>query len=164
MAEAVGKTKGGWQTYEKGSAVPGGNVFKALSELGFNASWFFNDNVPMLLDEEPRSPQAPADGQPAADNKSIPHLPSDKLGLGESVELLAKIYNSGNTVLIRAIAANLHAFSEAIDNKALAQRAIDMMDEMNQRMFAMEKDLALLKEENEDLKKKPPGDSQQASG
>lgn len=62
MAEAVGKTKGGWQTYEKGSAVPGGNVFKALSDLGFNASWFFNDNVPMLLDEAHRSSPSPADG------------------------------------------------------------------------------------------------------
>lgn len=164
MADAIGKSFVAWQKYEGGKSIPGGQVFEELTKLGFNASWFFSDDVPMLLAAEPSSPQASANGQPAANNKAIPHMPSDKLGLGESVELLAKIYNSGNTVLIRAIAANLHAFSEAVDNKALAQKAIDMMDQMNQRMLAMEKDLAILKEENEDLKKKPPGDSQQASG
>ena len=97
-------------------------------------------------------------------NANVSLLPSDNLGLGESVELLAKIYNSGNKVLIRAIAANLNAFGEAIDNKALAQKAIDMMDGMNRRILAMENDLAKLKEENEALRKDPPGHKQQAEG
>lgn len=159
MGEAVGKTKQGWQTYERGISVPGGNVFQALCDLGFNPGWFFSDDVPMLLRENSERPPAiknTADASP---------LPSDNLGLGESVELLAKIYNSGNKVLIRAIAANLNAFGEAIDNKALAQKAIDMMDEMNKRMLALEEDLAKLKSENEELKTREPAhDRQQATG
>ena len=159
MADAIGISKRGWQTYEEEKSVPGGNVFRALSDLGFNASWFFNDDVPMLLRENSERPSAVKESADASP------LPSDNLGLGESVELLAKIYNSGNKVLIRAIAANLNAFGEAIDNKALAQKAIDMMDEMNKRMLAMEKDLAKLKSENEELKtREPVKDQHQATG
>jgi hypothetical protein len=110
------------------------------------------------------SPRTAAATEPKKENVTVSSLPSDTLGLGESVELLAKIYNSGNTVLVRAINANLHAFSEAVDNKALAQRAIDMMDEMNRRVLTLENKLANLEKENEDLKRKPPGDSHQANG
>ena len=158
MADLVGSGHRSWQGYEQGTSFPGGKVFQALSDLGFNASWFFNDDVPMLLDEQLR--------RSTATNETVDTapLPSDNLGLGESVELLAKIYNSGNKVLIRAIAANLNAFGEAIDNKALAQKAIDMMDGMNRRILAMENDLAKLKEENEALRKDPPGHKQQAEG
>jgi len=165
MAKAIGKTRVGWQAYEKGSAIPGGGVFEELSKLGFNITWFFRDDVPMLLDEMPMQPAAGNETAIAVhETANAAPLPSDNLGLGESVELLAKIYNSGNKVLIRAIAANLSAFSEAIDNKALAQKAITMMDEMNRRMLALENDLAKLKEENEGLRKDPPGNSQQATG
>jgi transcriptional regulator with XRE-family HTH domain len=90
--------------------------------------------------------------------------PATTFTLGEHVDLLAKIHNSGNTVLIKAIDANLHAFTEAIDNKALAQRAIDMMDEMNKRVLTLENKLAHLEKENEELKRKPPDSKQQAMG
>lgn len=60
MAEAIGKTRVGWQAYEKGSAVPGGNVFEELAKLGFNINWFFSDDVPMLLDQEHGSSPSPA--------------------------------------------------------------------------------------------------------
>ena len=156
MADAIGISKRGWQTYEEEKSVPGGNIFKALSDLGFNVSWFFNDDVPMLSGEKPERPLAV---------KETAGAPSEDLGLGASVELLAKIYNSGNKVLIRAIAANLNAFGEAIDNKALAQKAIDMMDEMNRRILALENDLAKLKRENEELKTQQPRTNQhQATG
>ena len=152
MADLVGSGHRSWQGYEQGTSYPGGKVFQALSDLGFNASWFFNDDVPMLLQEKLERPLAVEETFDASP-------PREDLGLGASVELLAKIYNSGNKVLIRAIAANLNAFGEAIDNKALAQKAIDMIDEMNKRMLAMEKDLAKLKSENEELKTHKPADN-----
>ena len=156
MADLVGSGHRSWQAYEQGTSYPGGKVFQALSELGFNTTWFFRDDVPMLLDEQLV--------RPAGNDAEAASLPLDNMGLGESVELLAKIYNSDNKVLIRAIAANLNAFGEAIDNEALAQKAITMMDEMNKRMLALENDLAKLKEENEGLRKDPPGHDQQATG
>lgn len=137
MAQAVGKSFRVWQQYEEGKTVPGGKVFESLASLGFNVNWFFDDDVPMLR-QETAKPSATAGA-----------IPDDDIGLGESVELLAKIYNSGNQVLVRAIAANLHAFSEAVDNKALAMQTIGMMDEMNQRMLVMENELARMKSEED---------------
>jgi len=127
IADSVGVSKRGWQTYEEGKSVPGGNVFKSLARLGCNLNWLFDDNAPMLLS-----------GQDLKDkdvqNISAIELPSDELGLGDSVELLAKIYTSKNPVLIRAVAANLHAYSEAVDNKTLA-------GEMKRRMEGRETEL-----------------------
>lgn len=64
--------------------------------------------------------------------------------LRKGVELLAKIYGSGNQVLIRAIIANLLAFGEAIDNKATADNAALLMEEMNRKMAGMEQKLSEL--------------------
>jgi len=154
-----GVTKNTIRRYESGANPPDTNFIARLCEAyGINAHWLITGEGPKFLDDQPM--------QPAASNETAiaAPLPSDNLGLGESVELLAKIYNSGNKVLIRAISANLNAFGEAIDNKALAQKAITMMDEMNRRMLALENDLAKLKEENEGLRKDPPGRDQQAIG
>lgn len=136
MAALTNTSYSAWQKYEQGGSVPGGNVFESLVNLGFNISWFYSDDVPMLL-KESAPPKTDTQEQDTID-ADLEAMPSDNLGLGESVELLAKIYNSGNTVLIRAIAANLHAFSEAIDNKALAIDMKRRMKEMEQRMTAME--------------------------
>jgi len=72
---------------------------------------------------------------------AAPPIPDDNIGFGECADLLNKIFNSGNQVLIRAIAANLHAFSEAIDNKALAAHTVKLMEQMNERIIALEKRL-----------------------
>lgn len=143
MAELTNVSYSAWQKYEQGTSVPGGNVFESLVKLGFNINWFFGDDVPMMVGDSggAASPKAAAQGQEIT-GTDLEAMPSDNLGLGESVELLAKIYNSGNTVLIRAIAANLHAFSEAVDNKALAIDVKRRMGEMEERMTAMEKKLA----------------------
>lgn len=66
------------------------------------------------------------------------------LDLTKGVALLAKIYGSGDQVLIRAIVANLSAFSESIDNKARAIEAEGRMSQMENRLKALEKQLAEL--------------------
>ena len=48
MATLAGAGYRSWQGYEQGTSTPGGLVFEALVQLGFNATWFFSDNVPML--------------------------------------------------------------------------------------------------------------------
>jgi len=153
-----GVTRDTIRRYERGTNPPDADFIAILCEAyNINAHWLITGKGTKDLNSQQIAPEK-------QDGGATP-MPSDKLGLGESVELLAKIYNSGNKVLIRAIAANLHAFSEAVDNKALAQRAIDMMDEMNKRVLALEKDLAILKEENEELKKREPeNDQHQATG
>ena len=112
--------------YESGDRKPDTDFIVAVCEAyNINAHWLLTGDGPEKLDQQNGLPAAKtaADPQPSDNHKPAQPTPSDDLGLGESVELLAKIYNSGNTVLVRAIAANLNAFSEAIDNKALAQQA-----------------------------------------
>jgi len=156
MGKAVGKSKRGWQTYEEGSAIPGGNVFKELTKLGFNITWFFSDDVPMMLSDE-----SPSTSAPPQNNNTIPTMPGDSLGMAEGMTILGRIYGSGDQVFIRAINANLHAFNEALDNKAQAKQAIDQIQAMETRMIRLEARLTKLEAENKELKKNPPGTPQQ---
>ena len=80
--------------------------------------------------------------------------------MAEGMSLLAKIYSSGDNVFIRAINANLAAFGEAVDNKAVAQNAIRMMEEMNNKLLGMENRLRKLEHENAELKR---GQQEQAA-
>lgn len=52
MAELCGKAHRSWQRYEQGEGFPTGEVFEALTDLGFNPGWFFSDDVPMLIRDQ----------------------------------------------------------------------------------------------------------------
>jgi transcriptional regulator with XRE-family HTH domain len=222
MASLVGVAYRSWQVYEQGTSVPGGNVLKALAELGFNVNWFFDDDeTPMFTEPRDKAAhidmvkeialndkeatarrmqkmetvgtflqkareramsyrdeikEAPVDAQiealiakleseifsriAAEDSLNKEALsvdmactPSDNHSLGENVELLAKIHHSGDNTLIRAISANLNAFSDAIDNKTLALNTMKKMEDMEGRMMAMEKEIAEMKDTAEQEKK-----------
>lgn len=125
--------------YESSEREPDAGFIVALCQAyNVSANW-------LLLGQDEKKP---IDGTPisSCDNPSSPSAPNATLG--EHVDLLAKIHNSGNTILIKAIDANLHAFSEAIDNKAMAQKAIEMMEEMNKRILVMESEIQRLNREN----------------
>tara|TARA_R110000868_G_scaffold225568_2_gene477832 strand:+ start:37450 stop:37929 length:480 start_codon:yes stop_codon:yes gene_type:complete len=55
MAEAVGTSVTGWQTYEHGKHVPGGQIIARLVELGFDANWVLTGDGPMRRDFKGRS-------------------------------------------------------------------------------------------------------------
>lgn len=52
MAALVGAGYRSWQGYEQGTSTPGGQVFEALVRLGFNATWFFSNDAPMLIQDQ----------------------------------------------------------------------------------------------------------------
>jgi len=52
MATALGMPIRSWQTYEEGSSVPGGKVFKALTDLGISADWLLTGEGPMKREEK----------------------------------------------------------------------------------------------------------------
>ncbi|MEA3548589.1 MAG: helix-turn-helix transcriptional regulator [Thermodesulfobacteriota bacterium] len=147
MAKAVEIAHRSWQGYEQGVNFPGGKVFAALAELGFNTNWFFTDDqdVPMRIGVVTQVAQG-GDGQSSVlENKEVSELLNasqfDNLGLGEAVELLAKIFSSGEKVLIRAINANLLAFSDNVDSKARAAKDSERLAEITERMEKMEEKL-----------------------
>lgn len=153
FAKAMGIHRNTLPRYESGERTPDGDFLARLcSKSGVEPAWLLLGEGPMRKGQEDQSP-ATAESSPQYSGQ----LPDDDIGLGESVELLAKIYNSGNNVLVRAIAANLHAFSEAVDNKALAAKTITMMDEMNKRMLAQENELAAMKKELARMKSEEDG-------
>lgn len=86
--------------------------------------------------EEQLYPEASLPGYhaPNRDEQAAAGASGDTLAHGEMHALLGKICNSGHKTLIRAIAANLLAFSEAIDNKAETATTVQLMKQMEDRM------------------------------
>lgn len=82
------------------------------------------------------------------------HAHFDALNAVEGMGLLTKIYTSGDAVFIRAINANLLAFSDAIENRARAETTINAIREMREQMNVMQGDLATLRQENQELQRK----------
>ena len=89
------------------------------------------------------------------------HAHFDALNAVEGMGLLTKIYTSGDAVFIRAINANLLAFSDAIENRARAETTISAIREMREQMNIMRGEqvelkgqLASLRDENQELHRK----------
>lgn len=49
MAALLGISYKGWQGYEAGDNVPGGNVLQAIAKQGFNINWLLTGEGPMFL-------------------------------------------------------------------------------------------------------------------
>lgn len=131
---------------------------KIADRYNLNVNW-------LLLGEGPMRPgdhvAAPVENSPPCDTGKEAYLAKaqdpnqaidDNMGLGQAVELLAKIFGSNNHILMRAIIANLQAFGEAIDNKNKEMQARAEMAQMQMRMDAMEKQMSALLEEISDMK------------
>lgn len=66
-------------------------------------------------------------------------LIQQSLGFGECAEMLAKIFASKNQVLIRAISANLLAFSETVDAKITIAQMKEDQKTSNDRVAELER-------------------------
>ncbi len=62
-------------------------------------------------------------------------------GFGAAVEMLAKIYSSGDDLLINTINANIRAFCEAIDRKHREQHSSKELVQLKERLLTIEKKL-----------------------
>lgn len=155
MAAALGVTTRTWQIWEEGGSVPGGNHLQSLVRLGFDANWILTGEGPMRR-EETVPPQSTPVNQPATETplQVAAHAHFDALNAVEGMGLLTKIYTSNDQVFIRAINANLLAFSDAIENRAKAETTINAIREMREQMNVMQGDLATLRAENQELQRK----------
>lgn len=143
-----------WQRYEQGDRLPPGKVMLALRSMNFNTNWFFSDDpdIPMMMPVKTSAQVVDDLKETVIGDKTIAGLvdvvkvarlpPDDNLGFGAAVELLAKIFNSGNIILIRAINANLQAFSETVDSRGREAEANQRLEQLSAKMEAMEKRLA----------------------
>lgn len=158
MASAVGSAYRSWQGYEQGTSTPGGKIFVSLAEIGFNINWILTGEGKMMIDASHRSahvdmardvllgdPEAAARREARvkeflkakAIENDAPYSVKD-IDLAAGMQLLGKIYSSGDQVLIRAINANLQAFGAAIDDRARAEKAVQVMQDMEKRIKTLE--------------------------
>ena len=78
------------------------------------------------------SQQSPGDVGKRSQNEDI-------TGFGTAVEMLAKIYSSGDTLLISSINANIRAFCEAIDRKNREEQSAKELESLKNRLSREEK-------------------------
>ena len=136
--------------YEKGESQPDSAFLQQIcADFDVTPLWILIGDGPMRHVEDDANDQ-PAffRGYPGK-SKDEPSGYDDKaessqMGLGQAVELLAKIFGSNNHILMRAIIANLQAFGEAIDSKNKELQARDEMAQMQSRMSVLEKQVAEL--------------------
>jgi len=141
LAAAVEVQQSAVSKRRKRGEFPAEWLLSLAQKYGFSSDWAWTGEGPMKMAKHGRIDHEGNQRDEQGPAISEAPLPDDNLGFGECAELLSKIFNSGSQVLIRAIAANLHAFSEAIDNKALAVHTVKLMEQMNERMMAMERRL-----------------------
>ncbi|MDX9787906.1 MAG: helix-turn-helix domain-containing protein [Desulfobacterales bacterium] len=78
----------------------------------------------------------------------------ENIDINEAVGMLSKIFKSKNQILIRAISANLMAFSETVDAQAEITKMRQEQEVGKSRMAAIERRLDELESENEMLRKR----------
>lgn len=113
----------------KRDEVPPGWIYKVAQLSGCSMDWLCFGRGPQYrvefdtADSQPQgriaSPQASYDVPAGRRPGTMGKLPQDENvpGFGATVEMLAKIYNSGDQLLIRTISANIRAFHELLDRR-----------------------------------------------
>jgi len=66
---------------------------------------------------------------------------ADGFSFGTAVEMLARIYSSGDRGLIGAINANIKAISGAIESRQREQRSTQELEDLKKRLMALEKQI-----------------------
>jgi len=153
LANYLGISRQNIGAARKRGDVPPGWINKVAASSGCSMDWLQFGHGPKIRvdyttggappDGQVASPQSPYDLQTGARAGSASELQrdGDSSGFGTAVEMLAKIYNSGDHLLIHTINANIRAFCEAIDRKDRDQRSTRELQDLKKRLTTIEKQL-----------------------
>jgi hypothetical protein len=153
LANYLGISRQNIGAARKRGDVPPGWINKVAESSGYSMDWLRFGHGPKIRvdytteeshpDGRIASPQSPYDhrtgGKPGSANE-LQH-DADGSGFGAAVEMLAKIYGSGDKQLINTINANIRAFCEAIDRKDRDQRSTKELQDLKKRLNTIEKQL-----------------------
>ena len=153
LANYLGISRQNIGAARKRDDVPPGWIYKVAELTGCSMDWLCFGHGPKIRveyttegshhDGQIKSPESPYDPQlsrkPGSANE-LQHA-EDSSGFGAAVEMLAKIYSSGDKLLIRTINANIRAFCEAIDRKQREQRSTKELENLKKRLITIEKQL-----------------------
>ncbi len=153
MATCLGISRQNIGAARKRDDVPPGWIDKVAELTGCSMDWLRFGRGPRIRaayttegshhDGRVATTQSPYDLQvspkPGPFNESASE--EDGSGFGAAVEMLAKIYSSGDKLLISTIGANIRAFCEAIDGKQREQRSTKELENLKNRLTTIEKQL-----------------------
>ena len=131
--------------------VPTGWIYKVAELTGCSMDWLsFGWGPKMRVDYTAvdtqsagrvASPESPYGYQGIPERGSAGDLAPDVEGfsLGAAVEMLARIYSSGDSQLIGAINANIKAICEAIESRQREQRSAKELEDLKKRLDTLER-------------------------
>jgi hypothetical protein len=148
LANYLGITRQNIGASRKRDDVPPGWIYKVAELTGYSMDWLsFGRGAKIRMDYSTTDEQHP--GQVASPDSpygshDIPQRPSDGdllqdgEGFGTAVEMLARIYSSGDRLLISAIRMNIKAICEAIE---IRQRSTKELEDLKKRLVALQHQL-----------------------
>jgi hypothetical protein len=153
LANYLGISRQNIGAARKRGDVPPSWINKVAASSGCSMDWLRFGHGPKIRgdyttggsrpDGRIASPQSPYDlqGSGRSDSADEQQRDADSSGFGAAVEMLSKIYGSGDNLLIRTIHANIRAFCEAIDRKDRDQRSTRELQDLKKRLTTIEKQL-----------------------
>ena len=151
MATFLGISRQNIGAARKRKDVPTGWIYKVAELTGCSMDWLSFGKGPKKRVEystddtssavRVASPESSYGSRGAPDAKSTPGLQkeSEASGFGAAVEMLARIYRSGDHLLIDTIHANIRAICETIESRRREQRSTKELEELKKRLIALEK-------------------------
>ena len=149
FGKECGLNEGSLRAYLKGSFPRLNNLVSIVNAANVNLEWLATGEGPIYKGEADKREEgkvaAPAPWQPApprVDNSQpAPEATFDTLDVVEGMTMLTRIYGSGDTTYIRAINANLMAFSDAITAKTTNQTMQGQLNKLEDRLATLEQSL-----------------------
>ena len=153
LAKYLGISRQNIGAARKREDIPTGWIYKVAEMTGCSMDWLsFGEGSKMRVEYatddtqsagQVASPESPYGSQGVPESRSPGELTQDVEGFsfGTAVELLARIYSSGDSGLIRAINANIKAICEAIESRQREQHSSKELKELKKRLMVLKKQI-----------------------
>jgi len=135
----------------KRDEVPTSWIYKVAEISGCSMDWLGFGQGPRLRvqyglevsqsADRVASPESPYGSQGVYEGKSGGERQkgAEGYGFGAAVEMLARIYRSGDSQMINAISANINAICGALESRQREQRSAKELQDLKKRLIALEK-------------------------
>ena len=153
MATYLGISRQNIGAARKRGDIPPGWINKVAEITGYSMDWLCFGNGPKMRVEYDAAGSTPGD-RIATPESTYGFQPEQRAGIepevspeeespgfGAAVEMLAKIYGSGDQLMINTINANIRAFNEAIDIRKNEQRSREELLNLKKRLATVENQL-----------------------
>ena len=151
LANYLGISRQNIGAARKRKDVPTGWIYKVAELTGCSMDWLSFGKGPEKRVEyagensqsadRVASPESPYGFQDDPETRSAAdsYQDADGAGFGAAVEMLARIYNSGDNLLIDAVNTNIRAICETIASRQRERRSAKELEDLKQRLDTLEK-------------------------